>query len=100
MRWILPLLLLAGCSDVPLPERCQAVGVAVAYDDTVTGRIVDENTGTLGQVSIQCGSPFKDKYGCAIPINEHDYILWYVDEPEERDHERCHALYEEKNHTY
>ena len=100
MRWLLPLLLLTGCGmDVPFPERCQRVGVAVADNDTITGTIITEHTGTVEKVSIECRSPFKPKYGCAIPINDGEYVLWYVDTPENRDHERCHALYEEPRHT-
>lgn len=92
-------MLLTACSGVPLPERCREVGVSLAGNDTVTGVIVEEHTGTLEEVSIACRSPFKPKYGCPIPVSEHEYDIWYVDIPEVRDHERCHALYEEWNHT-
>lgn len=98
MRWVL-VLLLTGCSSVPLPSRCHEVGVAVDANDTVTGVILEEHIGTVTEVSVQCHSPFKLLAGCAIAVAPGYYILWYIDRPEERDHERCHALFEEKRHT-
>ena len=105
MRWI-PLLLLAGCGgmDVPLPERCQQVGVAVADNDTITGTILEDHKlrrDEMQRVKDMCRVPFREKdfFGCAIPVNEHEYIIWYLDYPEVRDEERCHALYEEKRHN-
>lgn len=101
MRWLLVLLILAGCDsfDTPLPERCRAVGVAVQDSDIITGSIVSENVADLETVSIQCASPFKPKSGCAIPVNDGEYVLWFIDDPAIRDHERCHSLYEERKHT-
>ena len=90
------LLALAGCDfDTPLPQRCDELGVAVGPDDQITGKIVAEHVADLDTVRARCQDTLtKEKFGCAIPVNEGEYVLWYVDDPNIRDHERCHGLYE------
>ena len=88
---------LYGCALSPY--ECRTVGVDVPGGAQQTGTIVSEHTGTPAEVKARCKKPFtNDDKGCAIPVNEHQYILWYVNDPGARDHERCHALYE-RGHT-
>ena len=93
---LLLLVVITGCSyDIPRPERCRAVGVTVPDNAPISGEIVREKVGTLDAVRKHCQNYLiQDKYGCSIPIGEHQYVLWFVDDPKYQDHERCHALYE------
>jgi len=98
MRYLVLLLLLAGCDiNTPLPNRCLIVGVAVDDDAKITGTIENEHAVLYEIVKKQCQKPFtNDDMGCALAVAPQTYVLWYVDDPDIRDHERCHALYEEK----
>lgn len=94
------LLVLISCSMKPedyTPEYCRSLGVNVLDYDTITGIIIEENQSYIDKVSTVCQSPFEMKHGCAIPVNEHEYVLWYT-YGEVLDHERCHAYYETKEH--
>jgi hypothetical protein len=101
MRYLVLLLLLAGCDiDTPLPRHCVEVGVAVDDHARITGTIEEEHMGKLDDVRNVCQDTLtQDKYGCALAVAPGEYVLWYVDDPNIRDHERCHALYEEKKHV-
>lgn len=90
--------LLIGCSESLSPERCRYLGVNVQDDDTVTGLIIEENVSDQRTVQARCKSPFQYREGCAIPVGPNEYIVWRIDDPKVRDHEKCHALYEERRH--
>lgn len=95
-------LLLTGCDfDVPLPARCVELGVAVAPDDRPSGLVIEENTGSIMEVRRACQDTLTQrKRACSIPVAEHEYVIWYVEgETLNRDHERCHSLYEQKAET-
>ena len=89
--------LLAGCALTPY--ECRTVGVDVPDSAEKTGTIVSEQTGTPAEVKAKCMKPFtNDDKGCAIPVGEHQYKLWYIADGNIRDHERCHAKFETKAH--
>lgn len=90
---------LSGCGDwdVPSPTRCREVNVDVRMGDEVTGTIRAEHLVMAEEVSKQC-KPLENDRGCAKRVGEHDWILWYIDDPDARDEERCHAYYEQRNH--
>lgn len=90
-------------SSIPSPSECQAAGVVVDNDDTVTGVIYEELQGEQTWVMARCQSPFKKKDGCTRVHNITDdgygvYTIFYVHDLA-RKHERCHALYEEWRHV-
>ena len=87
---------LLGCDfDTPLPDRCTELGVNVPHGSAVTGKIISEHMADLDTVRVRCqDSLTQEKYGCTIAVNVREYVLWYVDDSNVRDHERCHALYE------
>ena len=98
-KLILLAILLTGCSESMSPDHCKMLGVNVSDNDTITGRIIEENViNDVDTVRAKCMRPFSDIKGCAIPVYESEYVLWYIDDARIRDHERCHALYEEKRH--
>ena len=92
----LALLLLTACATPQ--ERCYQYGVQVEPGAPVTGSIIEERQGTAEQVKARCGKPFDTCYGCAIALAPGRYRIWYTDDYS-REHERCHALYEENHHT-
>ena len=70
---ILILLLLTGCdAGAPFPTRCRELGVDVPDNAKQTGRIVREIQ--VENANVECLRPFAN--------------------PEDKIHERCHALYE------
>lgn len=97
-RYLFILLLLTSCSDTLSPDHCRSLGVDVANNATQTGIIVEEHKADINTVKAKCRRPFSYIEGCAVPVAEHEYVLWYIDDAKVRDHERCHALYEEKKH--
>ena len=73
--------------------------MAVGDQDTITGTILNENIADLQTVRNHCqDSLTQRKYGCTIAVSPGEYVIWFVDRPNVRDHERCHALYEEWEH--
>lgn len=74
------------------------MGVAVEDNDTITGQIIKENIAEQKVVQAKCQSPFTYKEGCALAVGSNSYIIWRIDDPVVRDHEKCHALYEEGRH--
>ena len=102
MKKLLVLLLLVGCSESMSPDHCRIVGVDVDDNDTVTGRIIEENVTDQATVTKQCRRPFQrvPEGGCIVPIAPNEYIIWRIDDAKVRDHERCHALYEQRLHTF
>jgi hypothetical protein len=88
--------------DTPLPTRCRDVGVHVVDGDVISGTILQENVvedtpAGRALVAQECW-PLKNKIGCSIPVGYSSYVIWYIDHPAVRDHERCHALYEQPRH--
>lgn len=116
MRWIvffIAVLLLAGCEEdkSPLtPFQCRVNGVMVEDDDTVTGIITREAYfQTVSEVAAACLRPFsQDSYGCTIALNPGppgEYMIVYypmagmpINYQTPKQHERCHAYYEEWRH--
>jgi hypothetical protein len=104
------LVTVASCDDSePLtPFQCRVTGVAVEDGDTVTGTIVEELYYADGlQSRAACFKPFqKDNFGCVIALNEGEYRVVYTSSSHfrrtpyvnARNHERCHAYYEEWKH--
>ena len=76
------------------------MGVAVKDGAKVTGEIVEENMGTPEQVKAICQSPFETRLGCAMAVYPGEYVIWYVDDPEVKLHEQCHALFETSDHIF
>jgi len=99
LLWLV--IFLVGCDlNVPLPSRCQKVGVNVPDGAKITGKIDHEAVKGLNEVRILCQDRLtQEKYGCAVAVNEGEYVLYYIaHRPDIRDHERCHALYEVFGH--
>lgn len=107
------LLLLIACTEAvqPLtPFQCRVTGVAVEDGDTVTGFVSKEmHLRTTQEVRATCMAPFAvDIFGCAIAINTHEYIVVHKSSWNNRairyltdkNHEYCHAFYEEGRHMY
>ena len=93
MRYLL-ILLLAGCSVTP--EYCRSWGVDVHDDDTITGEIVEEHIAHWRTVQARCQGV--SIHGCAIPLGEHRWLIWRIDDTGVASHELCHAAYEEAGH--
>lgn len=113
MRWLSALLLtlvLVGCAEDygPLtPLQCREVGVAVEDGDKPTGRIVDfREVQTVEDAMRECQKPFQRVYGCTLALGfyaGHDprgeYRIVYIPSKFVREHEECHAYYEEGRHV-
>jgi hypothetical protein len=83
----------------PSPALCRSHGVAVADSDAPTGQIIEYNLADSKTVNARCQRPFGAVSGCAIPINQDQYIIWSIDDTAVRTHETCHAIYQAAGHT-
>ena len=91
--WLGALISLSGCAT-----DCQFHGVDVARYATPTGRIVAEYIVEPEQIAGRCMSPFRQLYGCTIPVAPNEYVIYSINDPGVLAHERCHALFETATH--
>jgi hypothetical protein len=83
-------------------------GVAVHDNDVITGEVVKSKCSTSEQVELHCGKMEGHTYvGCAravdgkyFPAQDGKYSIYYVDCECGAWHEYCHAVYEQKSHTF
>ena len=83
----------------PSPELCRDFGVDVPDGSEATGRIVEYHIADQRTVNARCQRPFGSVRGCAIPVNEDEYVIYVIDSPVARLHEECHSLHQTKEHV-
>lgn len=109
---------LASCKSIPVealssltPVECRAYGVDIADEQIITGTIVHSEFSWNHELYRECNPGNVAIAGCAKPVEgvtlgtsvwrspTHQYEIWYSDHKCVPEHEACHALYEEWNHT-
>jgi hypothetical protein len=99
VKWLAALVAAFLCACAPTPELCRDWGVDVQDDDIVTGKIVEYHLADFATVQARCQCPFEPHYGCAIPVQPGQWVIWAIDDTGVRAHQECHVLFEEKRHT-
>lgn len=86
----------ATVAPVPTPYDCRKTGVNVREHDKVTGVIKELYEYSGGTAQAACGL---GNVGCAKPIGVHEWSIHFESKLWILQHEICHAIYEEYEHT-
>ena len=85
---------------VPSPDECWALGVKTNRDAVVTGTIVEARVVDAAGIQKYCmESKVGTTIGCTMKYAPHTYKIYYYNEVWVKNHEACHAYYEEADHT-
>ena len=85
---------------IPSPKECRTLGVKVSNDAIVTGEIVEASVVDEEGIKMYCmESEIGTTIGCTMKYGPHKYKIYYTNEVWVKNHEACHAAYEQADHT-
>lgn len=85
---------------VPSPTECWNLGVKVSTDAVVTGIILEAKVVDAAGIRQYCmESTIGTTIGCTMKYGPHRYKIYYYNEVWVKNHEACHAYYEQPHHT-
>ena len=85
---------------IPSPDECWSLGVKISRDAVVTGQIMVARVVDRESIQKYCmESKNFTILGCTMNYGPHRYKIYYFNEVWIKNHEACHAFYEQPKHT-